>query len=100
MDYSSKNVKEKLRELEFARDLKHQRQEGDFTQQDAADRLGMNLRAYQEYEQGRVFPSSISNACGMLIDLDCNPSHVNERYRPHLDLPENYYTCGEPIRNK
>ena len=45
-----------MKHKKFARKLKEWREENDYTQQEAADRLGVSRRSLENWEQKRAMP--------------------------------------------
>jgi len=71
----------------FSLALKKQRRLAELNQLEACQIIGMDLSAYRKYEQGRVLPSNLSMACGMLTDLGMSIEEANRRFRPHIVKP-------------
>jgi DNA-binding transcriptional regulator YiaG len=51
-----------MKHKKFARKLKEWRDENDFTQQEAADRLGVSRRSLENWEQKRAMPQGFGLA--------------------------------------
>lgn len=78
--------------LKFSDILKRQRKEKGFTQSDLADVLGVKLRTYQYYEEGRnepKLPAMIILA--QKLDFDINAVYEQNVPKETIDLPEKSY---------
>jgi transcriptional regulator with XRE-family HTH domain len=90
----------------FARNLRKARHVKKWSQDKAADLLGINRSSYSSYEEGRAFPRpqvlptiahvlEITNILSFLENPDFDPRHQNKEYTTQYDSPlEKMYACA------